>query len=261
MKGPLYSLLIGFELDASDFNNNDIRTPFSLLDGRTLCEILVRLPVKSLLQVKRVCKHWRTVVQDPYFVGLHYIRSKACPKLLIFVSRNIGRLLFSVDLVEGGVLVDQMKVELPCDHDPVQILNPVNGLVCFIDFMGKVLIYNPRTRDKTNWIGSRVWEEEKRRNSPIYGFGFDSNTKEHKVVCLWQSTGVGYKIGANDVCEVLTIGQNTWRKIDDIPPYKAHGELVYVNGAVYWLSTYNYFDVSTCVDAKSIVAFDVGREC
>ncbi|KAI3887559.1 hypothetical protein MKW92_043862, partial [Papaver armeniacum] len=95
-----------------DVNNDDIRTPFSLLDGVTLCDILVRLPVKSLLQVKNVCKHWRSIVKDPYFVGLHCNRSKACPKLLISVSRYIGEFLFSVDLLEGGVLLDQMKAEL-----------------------------------------------------------------------------------------------------------------------------------------------------
>ncbi|KAI3887560.1 hypothetical protein MKW92_022674, partial [Papaver armeniacum] len=54
--------------------------------------------------------------------------------------------------------------------------------------------------------------------------------------------------------------QNTWRRIDDVPSYKAYGESVYVNGVVYWLSTYNYFDSSRSAAPKSIVAFDVGRE-
>ncbi|KAI3861706.1 hypothetical protein MKW92_011713, partial [Papaver armeniacum] len=112
-----------------DVDDDNVLIPFNLLDAHTLCEILVRLPVKSLLQVKRVCKHWRSVVRDPYFVGLHYTRSKAWPKVLIFVSRSIGNFLFSVDLFEGGVLLDQMKVELSAEgDDPVQILNPVNGL-------------------------------------------------------------------------------------------------------------------------------------
>ncbi|KAI3861704.1 hypothetical protein MKW92_011711, partial [Papaver armeniacum] len=135
-----------------DANNDDIRTPFSLLDGHTLYEILVRLPVKSLLQVKRVCKHWRSVVRDPYFVGLHYTRSiTSSPKLLIFVNRKF---LFSVDLFEGGVLLDQMKLQLSSEgyFDLVDILNPVNGLVCFRKSRDKVLIYNPSTGDKTSWI-------------------------------------------------------------------------------------------------------------
>ncbi|KAI3861702.1 hypothetical protein MKW92_011709, partial [Papaver armeniacum] len=106
--------------------NDDVRTPFSLLDGHTLCEILVRLPVKSLLKVKRVCKHWLSVVRDPYFVGLHCSRSKPCPKLLVFVSRDIGKFLFSVNMFEGGVLLDQMKLHLSSEDDPVRILNPVN---------------------------------------------------------------------------------------------------------------------------------------
>ncbi|KAI3959408.1 hypothetical protein MKW98_018998 [Papaver atlanticum] len=228
-----------------DVNDDDVRTPFGLLDGRTLCEILVRLPVKSLLQVKCVCKHWRSLVRDPYFVGLHCNRSKACPKLLIFVCRPLS-LLFSVDLFEGGVLLDQMKLELPYEHNPHRILNLVNGLGCFVHSKGTVLIYNPCTGDKTSWIESRVLKENNRVNRPFYGFGFDSKTKEHKVVCVWHSDDTsGYETGAIDVCEVLTVGQNTWRMIDDVPPYKAYGESVYVNGVVYWLSTYNYAHSST----------------
>lgn len=140
-----------------DVVNNDIRTPFGRIDGHTLCEILVRLPVKSLLQAKCVCKRWLSVIRDSYFVGLHCTRSKACPKLLIFVSWRIGRFLFSVDLLEGGVLLDQMKLELSFEDDAVQILNPVNGLVCFKGTIGQgeVLIYNPSTGDKTSWINNR----------------------------------------------------------------------------------------------------------
>ncbi|KAI3861700.1 hypothetical protein MKW92_011707, partial [Papaver armeniacum] len=121
----------------ADVFNNDVRTHFGRIDGHTLCEILVRLPVKSLLQAKRVCKRWRSVIRDPYFVGLHCTRSKAFPKLLIFLSRRIGRFLFSVDLLEGGVLLDQMKLKLSFEDDPVQILNPVNGLVCFKRTIGQ----------------------------------------------------------------------------------------------------------------------------
>ncbi|XP_026377604.1 putative F-box protein At1g47790 [Papaver somniferum] len=241
-----------------------IRAPFSLLDGHTLCDILVRLPVKSLLQAKRVCKHWRSLVRDPYFVDLHYTRSKTCPKLLIFASRSVGMFLFSVDLFEGRVLLDQMKVELPLGVAVlvlVQILNAVNGLVCFKGSMGEVLIYNPSTGDKTSWIGSRVpWEKKHRSKSPFYGFGFDSETKEHRVVCLWHAYDLRYETGDSDFCEVLTVGKNTWRRIDDVPHYKAYGESVYVHGVVYWLSTYQHFDCSYSADAKFIVAFDIGRE-
>ena len=50
--------------------------PTSLLLDELIVEILSRLPVKTLMQFKCVCKSWKTLIShDPSFVKLHLQRS------------------------------------------------------------------------------------------------------------------------------------------------------------------------------------------
>lgn len=52
-------------------------------DDDIVCDILSRLPVKSLLRFKCVYKRWYSLIRDPYFVDLHLIRSKAHQRLFV----------------------------------------------------------------------------------------------------------------------------------------------------------------------------------
>ncbi|KAI3944636.1 hypothetical protein MKW98_021094 [Papaver atlanticum] len=52
-------------------------------DEDIVCDIPSRLPVKSLLRLKCVSKRWYSLIQDPYFVDLHLIRSKARQRLFV----------------------------------------------------------------------------------------------------------------------------------------------------------------------------------
>ncbi|KAI3951233.1 hypothetical protein MKW92_050425, partial [Papaver armeniacum] len=45
-------------------------------DEMVLCDILSRLPVKSLMRFKCVSKSWCSLIKDPYFIDLHFSRSK-----------------------------------------------------------------------------------------------------------------------------------------------------------------------------------------
>lgn len=60
--------------------------PHELLD-ELVVEILLRLPVKSLLRFKSVSKAWRAIISDPFFIRSHLQHSalkwKHNPSLLI----------------------------------------------------------------------------------------------------------------------------------------------------------------------------------
>ncbi|KAI3861919.1 hypothetical protein MKX03_004427, partial [Papaver bracteatum] len=55
-----------------------------------LLEVLSRLPVKSLMLCKCVCKHWRfSISKDQDLINLHFTRSKQrCSDLFIVVPRH-----------------------------------------------------------------------------------------------------------------------------------------------------------------------------
>ncbi|KAI3850424.1 hypothetical protein MKW92_036686 [Papaver armeniacum] len=56
---------------------------FPCIDDDVMVEILSRLPVKSLLRFKSVCKHWLYLIkQDKYLIDLHSNHSKSRPSLI-----------------------------------------------------------------------------------------------------------------------------------------------------------------------------------
>ncbi|XP_027352690.1 F-box protein At5g07610-like [Abrus precatorius] len=55
----------------------------------TLSEILLRLPAKSLLQLKCVCKQWLTLISDPNFCHSHSLHNSTPCALLLSYSHNL----------------------------------------------------------------------------------------------------------------------------------------------------------------------------
>ncbi|XP_026417749.1 putative F-box protein At5g52610 isoform X1 [Papaver somniferum] len=250
-------------------------------DDLILCDILSRLPVKSVMRFKLVCTHWRSLIkEDKYLIDLHLVRSKTRregTKLLI--SSVLGRKmdLFFCDLFQGGPAIPLLGRKATDDDrnntfDETLMLNPVNGLICFVKpFEGSVLVYNPSTGYKTSWLETRTRKLMRDHNGQAvdtsrmrwgFGFGFDPATKEHKVVSVFETMNTEQKISKEnpyglDVqnCEVLTVGvQNEWRQIDksSTPGYIV-GASVYVNGVIYWLDEHHKVH-------EVIMAFDVRGE-
>ncbi|KAI3833031.1 hypothetical protein MKX03_021309 [Papaver bracteatum] len=172
--------------------------------------------------------------------------------------------------VEGVGAMCRWKYPFPEEKCAFRI---TNGLLCvmdkdLIDYC--VCVSNISTRQSTPWVKStfiRLKQEEVKKREQyryfyleMFGFGYDPVTKEHKVIALWSFKGIN-KLA----CEVLTVGHNTWRRIDaPVPPLgkKCHyigynAESVHVNGFIFWLHYNNRCD---CEEQCIIIQFDVGRE-
>ncbi|KAI3931175.1 hypothetical protein MKW92_050964 [Papaver armeniacum] len=286
IKEDISMVSISSNYDDDEINTNpDGSFPCSV-DDCVVKEILSRLPAKSLLRFKSVCKHWLSLItQDQNFIHLHSIRSKSRMKLLCITplqqrkeTKTLPQHILSANLSvkrsnddEAKVIIHNVKKttdENWFDYD--DILEQVNGLVCFLDRRAAaVRIYNVSTRQVTPWIRSTLLAEEKdkfqsqdnpveieRDLLPIYQFGFDPEKKEHKVFCFWRLsarledfTG-SYSDTASTYAswEALTVGRDTkWRRIsmvpDDnnliklkevLPPYRMERNPVHANGTIYW---------------------------
>ncbi|XP_026445721.1 putative F-box protein At3g24580 [Papaver somniferum] len=144
------------------------------------------------------------------------------------------------------------------------MLKPINGLLCFVNnSLGSVLICNPTTGEKTSWIqttsGKLAYDEKVVCCECDFGFGFHRPTKEHKVVCVYSIIREVEQdvMSEETICEVLTVGSNTWRRMDEGPFYMVVTGVrsVYVSGFIYWIG-YS----KPMIDHLFIVGFDVGRE-
>ncbi|XP_026397044.1 F-box protein At2g07140-like [Papaver somniferum] len=226
-----------------------------------VCQILSRLPAKSLMRFKCVCESWQSLIQrDGHFIDLHFSRSRTrscngtvgATSLLVRVPslwyRN-GRCLLSAKLLipsesgNGGGAAVQMKIPLNITTR-ISMLNIVNGLICLMDQKSRcVSVFNPSTRESTPWIKSIVMQKQEEKgglskNDKLLfagswdAVGYDHATKDYKAVSFWT-----YKI--DHVCEIFSLRHKSWRIIDAVPPvcptliHFTH--FVHVTGSIYWL--------------------------
>ena len=205
-----------------------------------ICDILLRLPVKSIITCKCICKKWKNLVSDSYFVDLHMSRSPEC--LLIYQCNFI-----SEDSHPGILTLVEIEDEL--DHtrllrDPfiginmadlfpgslIFLVGSVNGLVCLWEFLwgerDKTHICNPVTREyitlpKHQFISKNYWH-------PRYGFRISVHG-EYKVIRI-----LGYR---DTKIEVHTLGTDQWRSIE-VPKYFKTMQLyhgIFFKGHVCWI--------------------------
>ncbi|KAI3899067.1 hypothetical protein MKW92_027703 [Papaver armeniacum] len=281
----------------SDTYNANINPDFGG-EGILVCEILSRLPVKSLMQCKCVCKRWRFLIEkDANFIDLHLARSATRPCLSITVQKpfeypagclpgvsylltEYGRFFLTADLSvdDKGGAVSAASVHTIREMDaPIgenRIMGPMNGLMGFHDpeFNCGVRILNVSTREVTPWIQSTVLrklkeEEEVEHNFRYYRkyaqckLGFNPATKEHKMICIWSLQYPNPYQPMDVVCEVLTVGDNKWRRIDEFPTRTLRstwGNSVSVNGSIYYTTSKQTAGKNGITDF--IVAFDLGSE-
>lgn len=238
------------------------------LDDNSVENILVRLPVKSLVRFKSVSKTWESFIEeDSSFIESHLSLSKAHPQLVI--SRYNGKTvqLFSPkDGFQGGEAVHRVTLPWVLDEN---VPRPIHGLFCFIDESDTATrIYNLGTRQVTPWAQTAPvplqWMSAfDVMKTPTYGFGFDPSTKTYKLVYVLEipedyfSTSSKLQL----ICQVLTVGRrgNQWRNIDEVPPVRLFESAgVYAKASIYWRN--DGADSFTPPDKELIVAFDVGSE-
>ncbi|KAI3967119.1 hypothetical protein MKW92_048151 [Papaver armeniacum] len=246
-----------------------------------LLEILSRLPVKSLVRFKCVCKQWESIIQkDDFFIDLHFSRSKAAMRTysILHVSelvttrtmRLLSAELFLPSKEEDG----SVHLRNTCSwrawrqyHLRQHCICTLDGLVCFIDHgNGFARIYNISTRESTPWIKTTTKKAGFRRLM-VLEFGYDQAKKEYKVLALWNLSENYYNYVSENsynnvvVFEVLTVRQNSWRQIDGIPSITPHDTVssVCLNGSIYMLCTNNsHYDNNP--PTQTIVEFNVGSE-
>ncbi|XP_026386784.1 putative F-box protein At5g62660 [Papaver somniferum] len=306
-----------------------IPTQVSILPNDIVIDILSKLPVKSLMQFKSVCKHWLSLIKhDTQLIDLHFVQSKSRPNLLYInplpekgdlhtslgfsfsTSKTLKQSISCAEIVDqisggGGEEKEEVNAivsKARITHDQwfpySEILEPVNGLVCFVDWNAyAVRVYNASTRETTPWVISTLLAEEndklmenestmkiKSHSIPSYRFGFDPEKSEHKVFCFWRLVAGSEQHRYNSLeqpdyesWEVLTVGRDTKsRRINAVPnennqirikevlpPVHSSCRQVYADGTIYWSNKEYYSDEwgkTNPNDPDVIVAFDVGSE-
>ncbi|KAL6620622.1 hypothetical protein ACP70R_035761 [Stipagrostis hirtigluma subsp. patula] len=224
------------------------------LPDELLTEVLLRLPVKSILRFRAVCRSWAALLSSEEFCGLHMemVEVKPPPPKLLFVSPTMNfnstavyacslaahrdDLLFTLDYARGN-FVDVLPA-------------PCRGLTLLYDAVAPAYyVCNAATRAITRLPPCQ--------DVPFAtaGLGFDARTKLYKVVRFLRSKcheKQPYK------CEVYTLGGEDgdhWRPVAGGVPFRfckfANSAIwnavcnkmppVFADGFLHWLINHSLF--------------------
>ncbi|KAI5678737.1 hypothetical protein M9H77_09687 [Catharanthus roseus] len=205
--------------------------------------ILKELPVKSLLRFKCVCKQWRSITEDPYFVDSHRIRSHVRPGGINILSCEDNRPsnIFYLINPDGLLPLPIPKEIYGSGVDYWKKPQQVEGLVCF----GDSHIWNPSTR-------KCIILPPPPPNTKRCILGFDTSNKKYKVLgigctCIRMNKEELEQIIEANIC---TLGQTScWRKLDGFPEkFDSIRGWCCVGGVIY------------CMFTNTILAFGLSQE-
>ena len=244
-------------------------SPKSELALEIMENILLRLPVKSVIRFKCVCKAWHTLISDPYFAKTHLrlpqtqARSRFCiiedgerdeHNYMVIRAFTEDCEAFSDETGGGSLAFDYLSDIGNFKHEVV-LLDSCDGLLCIVDLGGKIVLWNPSTRQYYQLPRN----PDIREGCGCYGFGYVASSDDYRVVVatsvinIYSTLLVDYKTRV----DVFSLKSNKWKRIQKEEEQDT-GLIKYatfLHGAAHWIAYYNkpYED-------PRIVAFDLEKE-
>ncbi|KAI8557006.1 hypothetical protein RHMOL_Rhmol05G0300300 [Rhododendron molle] len=255
------------------------RLPFEIT-----IEILSRLPVKSLLRFKSVCKTWYDLIQTPHFISKNLLTHSTrnhTPLLetsFILVNENDEMsLIYNDGCNKGPIKLDFPFLDISYNRstwgygwDSCLLIGGIsNVLVCIsLSIVGcPLFLCNPSTRQFRE-IPNFHWNYEN-GHRVSFGFGFHPSTNDYKLIqiVLYSSPIRKYNIRA----DLYVMSTDIWTEIDfnklslflgEMNEWGEYDSLVIIagssatalNGVFYW---------PACVvptDQVVVMSFDMGNE-
>ncbi|KAL2926820.1 F-box protein CPR1 [Bienertia sinuspersici] len=215
-------------------------------------EILPRVPVKSLIRFKSVCKDWRDRISTPVFVKTHLqlSLSSPTPMLLAMQDHSYWCDFYTFAYDEKNKLKEFAQLDSHWTHEfpgmKYDLIGCCNGLVCLnvTKLLGgyparshawaSIFVWNPATRERRKI--SPPNEEDGPLSKGYFGYSLAHN--DYKIIGI-----VSGKIW------IFSLREGKWKSIIDFPYhdnpcYITSG--VFVGDTLYWsVRTPGYFDLLT----------------
>ncbi|XP_004496819.1 F-box/kelch-repeat protein At3g23880-like [Cicer arietinum] len=238
------------------------KNPSPVLPDELIGEILVRVPVRSLIQFKCVCKSWKTLISDPQFAKRHHLNSNSYPQLFcpLFGEGDLDIVSYNVESLLENNSTNSNPITpyntFATNHNYV-IVGLCKGLFCLIDIEESyVILWNPLLNLKSKKSPTMVSLYGDDDSVSYHGFGYDHVNDKYKVlvnVCNFNKYG-------ESVTRIYTSGENSWKTIENIPgdPDEIHfdtstGRLV--SGNLNWVINK---DINS--NEEVIITFDIMNE-
>ncbi|KAI7992135.1 F-box/kelch-repeat protein [Camellia lanceoleosa] len=241
-------------------------------------EILSRLPVKSLLRFKCVCRYWYTLIKNPDFISKHFNQENNNGRLLVhhYIS-DIDR--YAIALFPDETLAGIPPLHENLDHLQIpdcmgDVVGPIDGIFLVHTRYSdgdRMALWNPAMREfRRLHVLEPIFPPNFHAIRNVVGFGLDPLTRDYKIIWIRNFYEVigdesGDELGDDIyypyyVVAVYTLGKDSWRHFDllTMPTRRSiYNSLcaTCINGAYYWLCS-----VVNDANRYGILSFDMRLE-
>ncbi|KAF7837192.1 F-box protein [Senna tora] len=209
-----------------------------VLPPNIVIDILSRLPIKTILICKLVCKAWLTLISHPRFVELQLSRSPTTILIKTIPSISDSRKIILTHVDQRGrdpFRLDKLtltsKSNIPCSK--FSLVNSCNGLLCLSGV----------AKDDPIWVCNPILGEyvtvppasEGRNWGSFMGLGFCPATNRYKIL---QTFHPKVKWSGNDYldAEIYHMDTGTWKSIGYAPCALVVSSFnSFLRGSLHWV--------------------------
>ncbi|XP_074313587.1 F-box protein CPR1-like [Silene latifolia] len=212
--------------------------------------ILTKIPAKSLLRFKSVCKDWYNLINSKIFISIHQKHTLEFhgPSDFLLLVHGGSTTLTSTPLIstfettwfytylDAPNYTSGIRTKLGTFE---AVVGSFNGLICLKFKRLGFLLCNPVTREhswfiKSHNLGSvHLWDAD-------YGFGYDVVSCDYKIVII---EFPDYEFQQDVIVHVYSTDSYSWKEAKKIPDLRInkymfpnrHGKSVVVNNKLHWI--------------------------
>ncbi|XP_021750212.1 F-box protein At3g07870-like [Chenopodium quinoa] len=226
-------------LESSSSSNSGV-AKVSDLPGSILINIFGRLPLKTVINCKFVCKSWRSLISDSYF---YQVYSHHIPTTVFFEVKEMSSSLLNlkeisvIDRQSCGIAKMQLTTNsrdhvVDIRNMNIQLGNGCNGLICLrgVKTGEPSLIWNPITRQVIVVPKPATTADD---NNVVAGFGLCGHTNRYKVLRIFHKKRDPPSRWRVEIYDLGT--GNKWREIGDAPfPIPSTIPGFFINNTLHW---------------------------
>ncbi|GJX13847.1 F-box associated domain containing protein [Tanacetum coccineum] len=226
-----------------------------------IAEILLKLPVESLLRCKSVCKQWYSLISNQRFIKSHLTLAPCNTHCRLISLDNHSKSFRLYDHVMFGKSVNVVELDNPftAKKATTRIIGSCNGLLCIISVVNgssTIFFWNPSTR-RVNRLPSRgefsnehigfcLGNGEYFNPYVGFGFGYDESNDDYKVVEIISGNPIR---GVETRVMIYSLKSGYWKRlICDLTCFLRQPDGMFFNGALHWITV------------QTIVSFDLATE-
>ncbi|XP_023926032.1 F-box/kelch-repeat protein At3g06240-like [Quercus suber] len=237
--------------------------------------ILTRLPAKSVIRFRCVCKPWNSSITTSYFISTHLNNFAHAHDTDTDTDNGDGyiihmpshtRAMNSSNRPVCTVALDRtfdriFEIEIPFDFTSgfSQIVGSCNGLLCLVTSTNVIYLWNPSVRKfkrlPDTWLGNLGFVK--------LGFAYHAENNDYKVLKISSYPWTGLNL--TDDIEVYSLSSDSWRRVGMSLRAKVKvwddsclSLAPLVSGALHWMS--RVVEGEEEREVEVIMSFDVNSE-